>query len=187
MISYLHGQIQSTSENSITVSNGFVGYEVNLPSSYKLETKTDIELFIYTKVREDDISLFGFLSKAELQFFKQLIAVNGVGPKVALDVLSFATDKVKTAIIQNNVAFLSKIPHIGKKTAERIIMELKSKVMPEQLDSESTFDQEAFEELSLALKTLGYQKYEVNRFLKNIKTPEKLSTEELVTQFLKQN
>lgn len=186
MIGYLKGEIINKQKQSVTILCGAVGYEVALTGRQfdTVEKGQDLELFIYTKVREDEISLFGFQSENDLEFFKQLISVNGVGPKTALEILATDSDKVKNAIAQENAAFLSKVPGIGKKTAERIIVELKNKVMPEKFETLNPSLDTQLEEVTAALSNLGYQRSEINRVLK--KAPVEITdAEELITYFLK--
>lgn len=190
MIAYLQGNIIYKSGNSITVANEFIGYEVYLPKG-KLESIQIGEqkhFFIFTKVREDDISLYGFEQRSELLFFKQLLDVNGIGPKIALEICNQNLADVQQAIIQKNTAYLSKIPGVGKKTAERIALELQGKVIP-SIDSlqNSTqgisVNEQIVEESTTALVNLGYSRYEINRFLQKMEQTVS-TTEELITHFL---
>ncbi len=191
MIGYLQGTIQKKLGKNIILNTGNVGYMVNLPAPLleKCREGKLLELYIYTKVREDDISLYGFTKIEELEFFKTVLNVNGVGPKTALDILSQDIDKTKAAILSNNILFLSKIPGIGKKTAERIIVELKNKLdwvdsmrLHGDLENGETSNEEAVE----ALLGLGYQRFEIMKILK--KMPAGMSTTEaIVTYFLKNN
>lgn len=190
MIGYLQGTIQKKLPKSIILNTGNVGYAVNVPGPLleKCAEGKMLELYVYTKVREDDISLFGFRTVEELEFFKTVLNVNGVGPKTALEILSQDMDKTKAAILSNNLLFLSKIPGIGKKTAERIVVELKNKLdwvdsmrLHGNLENEETND-EAIE----ALLGLGYQKFEIVKILKKM-PPEITTTEDVVTYFLKNN
>lgn len=186
MIAYLNGKIIQKNKQSLTVANEFIGYavQVSKPLHEKSVLGKSIELFIYTKVREDEISLFGFASQDEMDFFQDLITVNGIGPKIALEILSQNIEQVKTAIIQENVAFLSKVPGIGKKTAERLIVELKSKVVPKDLVSLSTDLENQFEEVIEALGSLGYQRGEIVKILKTVPA-DMASTEEIITYSLR--
>lgn len=190
MIGYLKGTIQKKLPKAIILNTGNVGYMVNLPGP-QLEKCTEgknLELYIYTKVREDDISLYGFITTEELEFFKTVLNVNGVGPKTALEILSQDMNKTKAAILSNNLLFLSKIPGIGKKTAERIIVELKNKL--DWVDSMRLHgnleDEETNDEAAEALIGLGYQKFEIAKILKKMPS-EITTTEEIVTYFLKNN
>jgi Holliday junction DNA helicase RuvA len=186
MIAYLQGEILQKNKQSVILLTGQIGYEVfvSKPLLEQLEKGQKQEFFIYTKVREDEISLFGFGSTEEMDFFKDLISVNGIGPKIALEILSNNIDQTKNAILQENAAFLSKIPGIGKKTAERIIVELKNKVQPNTLSEPPNDLETRFEEVVEALGNLGYQRGEIFKVLKSI--PENISsTEEIITFFLK--
>lgn len=185
MIGYLTGEVISISKQSIILLCNQVGYEVFCSSqlSEKIELNTKIELFIFTKVRDDDISLYGFTKKEDLEFFKLLISVNGVGTKTGLEIMNAEIDQVKNAIIQENAIFLSKTPGIGKKTAERIIVDLKNSVKPETfLELNDELDKK-LEDVSTALTKLGYQKGEIHKILKELPAETK-STEEMVTFFL---
>ena len=189
LIAYLQGTVQKKLEKTIIINTGNVGYLVHVipPVLEKIQEKETLELFIYTKVREDDISLYGFETHHELGFFQTVLSVNGIGPKLALEILSQNPVKVKTAILKGDVTALSKIPGIGKKTAERMIVELKSKVDMADLDLErvhAPLTQEPNEEAIEALIGLGYQRYEVLKVLRNI-TTEMKTTEEFITYFLR--
>ena len=190
MIAYLKGQVLKKIGKSAIINCNNVGYAVNLTLS-TLETlteKKETELFIYTKVREDDISLYGFTTTDHLDFFKDLLSVNGIGPKSALEIMNFDLNKTKTAILQENKAFLTSIPGLGKKTAERLILDLKGKITPPELMSgiEESDLQTKFEDAISALSGLGYQRFEIVKVLKST-PPELTSTEELITYFLKNN
>ena len=187
MIAYLNGTIKKKLEKTIILDTGNIGYLVHLPAPLieGLKEKEHTELFIYTKVREDDISLFGFATLEDLDFFKLLLNVNGIGPKLAIEVLSQNTDKIRTAIFSSDLTVLCKIPGIGKKTAERIIIELKSKVTPGDLTrAHQTIENKPNDEAVNAIMSLGYQKYEIQRVLNNVPDDIK-STEEIITYFLR--
>ena len=186
MIAYLQGKILQKNKQSIILLTGQIGYEVFV-SKLRIEELAkgkNIELFIYTKVREDEITLFGFETIEQIDFFKDLISVNGIGPKIALEILSNNIDQTKNAIMLENTAFLSKIPGIGKKTAERIIVELKNKVQPGELSALPEDLETKFEEVLGALSNLGYQRGEIFKILKNL-PKEITSSEEIITYFLK--
>lgn len=193
MIGYLQGTIKKKLAKNIILNTGDVGYVVNVPGPLleKCAEGKKLELYIFTKVREDDISLYGFVTIEELEFFKTVLNVNGVGPKTALEILSQDMDKTKAAILSNNLLFLSKIPGIGKKTAERIIVELKNKLdwvdsMRLHANLENEDGGEANDEAIEALIGLGYQRFEIVKILK--KMPDVITkTEDIVTYFLKNN
>ncbi len=161
---------------------GSVGYEVVVPEYILLESKIgdNIELYTYQQIssRDDTIDLFGFKLQEELRLFKQLISVSGVGPRSAVGVLSVAklTD-IKTTISRSDPGLLQKVAGIGKKTAERIVMELKDKMEFSDdtvtgSDSVSSTDSEVYE----ALEQLGYKTQDIRIILKNI--PPDLKTSE---------
>jgi Holliday junction DNA helicase RuvA len=165
MIAHLTGKLLEKQTNSAIVDVGGVGYEVTIPLStfYELgEVGTDASLRIHTHVREDAIQLFGFKSGRERDLFLRLIAVQGVGPKLAITMLSgMSADEMVLAIRKEDLARLTGIPGVGRKTAERLVVELRdkmadlgeSKASPETLPSDSVFD----DALS-ALTNLGYQR-----------------------------
>lgn len=131
MIAYLKGKILEKSENLIILEVNNVGYEVNisLNTYLTLANKEECELFTYLQVKEDGISLFGFSTKSEKELFTNLITVNGVGPKMAITILSGASiADIVTSIVSEDSKMLSKFKGVGKKTAERIILELKEKL-----------------------------------------------------------
>lgn len=187
MIAYLKGTVLQKVTKGIVINTGSIGYLVNITSNLwdTLSIEDEIELFISTRVREDDISLYGFKKSNEIDFFKQLINVNGIGAKMAMEILSSDQNKVKKAIVNGDIAFLCTISGIGKKTAERIIIELKSAIDLNNISdlSTTTSNKENFEATD-ALLNLGYNKYEINRILKDL--PENISkTEDIITYFLR--
>jgi len=189
MIGYLEGTIKTKFEKNIILLTAGVGYLVSIPNPTldNIEINKKISLFIYTKVREDDISLYGFKTIEKLNFFKLLISVNGVGAKTALDIMSKDINQIKTAIIQEDHQTLSQTPGIGKKTAQRIILDLKSKITITDLDTtrqHTKINSKTKDEAKEALRSLGYQNTEIERTLKD--TPENIqTTEEIITYFLK--
>jgi Holliday junction DNA helicase RuvA len=132
MIAFLRGRLLEKHPNRVVVDVSGVGYDVHVPVSsfYGLgEPGSDVSLRVHTHVREDTIALFGFGTAIELQLFERLIAVSGIGPKVALAVLSgIEPPDLVHAIQRSDVARLTSIPGVGRKTAERIVLELKDKV-----------------------------------------------------------
>lgn len=186
MIAYLNGTVIKKLPKSVIIHTGNVGYLVYIPESkwQKIIENELIELFIQTRVREDDISLYGFETPEELEFFKTVLNVNGIGPKIALEILSHDLGRTKGAILSNDLVYLTKIPGIGKKTAERMVIELKGKLdwSASQRPHQSVSEKVNEESIS-ALLGLGYQRFEIMRVLKNL--PENIiRTEEIVTYFL---
>lgn len=189
MIAYLSGKIIKKLDKGVILDTGNVGYLVHLPKPLheKATEKTEAQFFIFTKVREDDISLYGFETVGELDFFKTLLNVNGIGPKLGLEILSQNPEKVKSALINKDLNFLTKIPGVGKKTAERIVVELQGKIDWTDISltrNHASLDTPFGEEAMEALTGLGYQKFEINRVLKDL--PEDIKkTEEIITYFLR--
>ena len=131
MIAYLKGKIKFKYSGFLVVETGGVGYKVFIPLSVLEESKEDeeIELFVSQYVREDRLDLFGFKSLEEMEFFEQLQGVSMVGPKSALSLLGVAKlDEIKKAIIHGDPEILTKVSGVGKKTSERIVLELKNKI-----------------------------------------------------------
>ena len=132
MIAFLRGRVLDKQPNRVIVDVQGVGYELHVPLStfYDIgEAGDDVALRVYTHVREDALQLFGFLTVLELQVFEKLIAISGIGPKLAIVVLSgMETRDLVAAVQRADVARLTTIPGIGKKTAERIVLELKDRL-----------------------------------------------------------
>ena len=132
MIAFLSGQIIDIETDSVLLNVRGVGYEVlvSAPTAEGLKEKNQAQLWIYTHVREDVLALFGFLTKTERELFLSLIKINGIGPKVAMKILSGATlENLIRMIDESDVTALSKLPKVGKKTAEQIVLALKGKLV----------------------------------------------------------
>jgi holliday junction DNA helicase RuvA len=164
MIAHLRGILLSKHPNQLVVETAGVGYEVNISVPTFSELPADgsqVALHIHTHVREDLFALYGFLRLAEKQLFEKLITVSGIGPKLAITILSgMAADEMVGAIRGNDLARLTKIPGIGKKTAERMVLELRDKLPADTGKSTPTISVlSAMEEDVLsALTNLGYQR-----------------------------
>ena len=139
MISFVKGKLDSVTLSSAIVDVGGIGYEINvgINTLSKLPSvEAEIKLHTYLQVKEDGVSLFGFLSKDELNMFNMLISVSGIGPKSAMNMLSQATPQdLMLAIISDDIAMMSKFQGIGKKTAGRLILELKDKIKTQDATS----------------------------------------------------
>lgn len=195
MISYIKGRLEIKSKDYIVIDVGGIGYKVFMSETAinELEKGTEVKVFTYMRVREDDISLYGFLNNEELVTFELLISVGGVGAKSAITILSNITpSKFALAVITNDVNTLKKLPGIGAKTAGRIILELKDKMKTEQSIEENK-NEEIKEAIVLdnkandaveALCVLGYTRKDVEKVLSNIDT-NKLTVEEIIKQGLK--
>jgi Holliday junction DNA helicase RuvA len=165
MIAHLRGKLLSKRPNRIVVETAGVGYEatISVPTFSELpESGAEVALHIHTHVREDQIALYGFIHSAEKRLFEKLITVSGIGPKLAITILSgMAANEMTAAIRGNDLTRLTKIPGVGRKTAERMVLELRDK-LPELGETSipaSTSGLNATEQDVLsALENLGYQR-----------------------------
>lgn len=162
MIASLRGRILEKHTHSIILEVAGVGYKVFVTPSDLSALRGDTETFLYTyhQVKEDGQALYGFTASSDLSLFERLIQISGVGPKVALALLSLGGDVVREGIMKGAVETLSSAPGVGKKTAQKIVLELKGQLV-EETPSEDT---EAFE----ALKSLGYSASDARDALKAI-------------------
>ena len=162
MIAHLRGKLLSKHPNQAVVEAAGVGYEVNItiPTFSALPAAgTEVALFVHTHVREDALALFGFLKANEKQLFEKLLGVSGIGPKLAITILSgMPTDAMVAAIQGNNMAALTRIPGIGKKTAERMVLELRDKLDSFGVAPSAATASPVEEDVISALINLGYQR-----------------------------
>jgi len=187
VIAHLRGKLLSKHPNAVVVETGGVGYEViiSVPTFTGLPSAgAEVSLFVHTHVREDALALFGFLKPEDKQLFEKLLSVSGIGPKLAITILSgMSSDAMVAAIRGNNVALLTRIPGIGKKTAERMVLELRDKLgsfgsTPEAMAAATPVE----EDVISALVNLGYQRPVVERAMGRL---EKGAAESFDTLFRK--
>lgn len=200
MIAYLQGKLLEKQATSVIVETNGVGYEVSIPLStfYELgEEGSDVSLRIYTHVREDTLQLFGFRTTRERELYLKLISVQGIGAKSGISMLSgMSADEIVTAIRTDNLARLTSIPGVGKKTAERLVIELRDKLndftsqaTQEKLaaggqQSELPADAVLDDALS-ALINLGYQRNAAEKALKQaVKDGTEMSVQKLLRKSL---
>lgn len=189
MIGALRGRLWLKKPGLIIMDVQGVGYEVFVPASIAAglpEQGAEVSLHIHTYVKEDAIKLYGFGSDHEKQVFGTLLGVNGVGPRLALNILSaFSGGAFEEAVMKEDVALLSKVPGIGKKTASRIILELKQKLP--SIAAEGARDA-AFEDALSALVNLGYRKAEAGQAIEKArqKTEGATAIEGLLKEALKE-
>jgi holliday junction DNA helicase RuvA len=169
MIAKLTGKIEYLRDNYAVLDVSGVGYKVYLGvyTFGKAAALKEASFFIHTYVREDTLALYGFLTLEELEMFELLLSISGIGPKAAMGILSIATPKtIKTAILNEDPSILTKVSGIGKKTAERVILELKNKVADISTGEkdEVAIDSDAIE----ALMTMGYSNSEARDALKSV-------------------
>lgn len=187
MIAFLEGTIQKKMDGNIILNTGDIGYLVNISSNTLAEIEEDdgTRLFIHTSVREDDISLYGFKTFEELKLFKKLISVSGVGPKTGLEILNNSPASVRYAIAQGDSTLLEKTPGIGKKTAQRIIIDLKNKVTESQKPDDYINTKNINKDAVKALEKLGFRKHQILSRLKDL--PEDVKSEEEIIRYFLQN
>lgn len=169
MIAHLRGRLLRKNPQEVVVEAGGVGYRVAIPVStfYRLgEEGAEVSLRVHTHVREDALALFGFLTAHEQDVFERLIEVAGVGPKLAVNILSgIEAAELATALRGSDIARLTRIPGVGKKTAERLVVELKDKMPPAVAPEaeETAAGATPKEDLLSALAHLGYSRAEAER------------------------
>lgn len=190
MYSYIKGIIEEIDLDYIVIENNNIGYKINVSSNTIKNLTLGESYKIYTKliVREDDMSLCGFFTKEEMNMFELLTSVSKIGPKVGLSTLSFLTpSQINGYILTEDVAKLSKVPGIGKKTAERIILELKDKVDKLNVSYEETLIENVStsskDEGIDALLYLGYTQKEASEAISSVKD-KNITTEELIKKAL---
>ena len=170
MISSIHGKILELGDRHVVIDMHGLGFKVFVTEDtlHTLKTGADTTLFTHLAVREDALDLYGFREKKEKNFFELLISISGIGPKSALNILSLvASDTLASAIRSGSTAHLVKVSGIGRKTAEKIVMELKDKlgsVAGEDMSADMSADSDVIE----ALKALGYDSDEAREALKKI-------------------
>ena len=191
MIGFVEGIIEYIDVDKIVVNNNGVGY---MPASQidTLIVDETVRVFTYLNVREDAMQLFGFLTRDDLEVFKLLITVNGIGPKGGLAVLStITTDDLRVAVISEDAKAISKAPGIGAKTAQKVIIELKDKlnledVLEPKLDANfQVNDNNSMSEAVMALVALGYSQADAYRAVKSIDNIEELDVENVIKMALK--
>lgn len=201
MISYVRGILAEKFEDSVVVEAGGLGYRIFVPVSVLSELPKlgdTVKIYTYYSVKEDSVSLFGFLTRQDLEMFRMLIGVNGVGPKSALGVLSvLSPDTLRLAIISGDAKAISKAPGIGSKTAQRIILDLKDKVKAEDIlyggnemvsgggAMEISGVGEVGKEAVEALTALGYSASEATGAVRRVTITETMTAEDVLKASLK--
>jgi len=196
MIALITGQLVYKSFEHVIIDVGGVGYRVQIPLStfYTLPDQGEVRLQIHTHVREDALLLYGFASSLEKDIFLLLLSVSGIGPKLALNILSHASAaELKEGIGSGNIKRLSALPGIGKKTAERLILELKDKMgrldtgsLPSPLASTPVVTAgDQLEDVVSALVNLGYKESQARKTLEALEIPPDASLEQILKSALK--
>lgn len=201
MIAFLKGEVADITDGSVVLDVNGVGYEVLVPGQLLSMLEgigQELKLYTYMQVREDAVVLFGFLTRDDLQMFKMLTGVNGVGPKAGLSILSaLGADDLRFAVLADDAKKIAKAPGIGVKTAQKIILELKDK-----LDLEDAFEKkfasdtldpetaaaagsDAMQDAVQALTALGYGSTEALKAVRAVRPIEDMSTEDILKAALK--
>lgn len=198
MISYVKGILEYVGEDHIIIENNNIGYELKIPTSTISNLPPigdEFKAFTYLYVRDDAILLYGFTSKEDLLIFKLLLTVSGIGPKSGLSILSTLTpDSLRYAIMTGDDKAISKSPGIGKKTAQRLIIDLKDKITISGMDNinnkevnlSNTNGTDYFNEAILALVSLGYTNSEALKATKSLKGKDYNNVEDILKDSLKQ-
>lgn len=200
MIAYIKGKVVEILEDRVILESGFMGYNLFMPMASAeavLRRGDEVKLYTHLHVREDSMQLFGFLTKDDLHTFQLLLGVNGIGPKAALGILSGLTaDELRFAVLSEDVKTISKAPGVGKKTAQKLILELKDKMdLQEAFDLKSQHVQEAQGDMAdlsdarkeavEALTALGYSGADALRAVKKVEMTPGMDVETLLKAALK--
>ena len=194
MISYIKGKLAAKNLENVIVEIGGIGYKIfmSATSMDRLgEVGTEVKVHTYMRVREDDISLYGFCTNEELKMFEQLLGVSGVGAKVALSILAnISPSSFALAIITGDLNTLKSLPGIGAKSAQRMILELKDKMKTQEaietefIPAKTAIKNDKAKDAIEALQVLGYARRDIDLAISKIDTNE-LSVEEIIKQGLK--
>ena len=199
MISYIKGTLAEKLEDSAIVEAGGIGYRIYVPSSVLSELPRlgeTVIIYTYFSVREDSVSLYGFMSRQDMEMFRQLLGVNGVGPKSALGILSaLKPDALRLAVISGDAKAISKAPGFGSKTAQRIILDLNDKIKAEDLLDGGYEDLSVHAEVSgvgevgkeavEALTALGYSASEAAGAVRKVAITETMTAEDVLKAALR--
>ena len=196
MYAYISGNVKYIEEDSVVVDNHGMGYRIMTSDINRnaVAVGDEITMFTHLNVREDDMSLFGFLTRDELHCFKLLIGVSGIGPKGALSILSaLSLDDLRIAIASEDYKAISKANGVGAKTAQRVIIELKDKLKLEDLsfmpDNEADLPNNVINDImtetALALTSLGYSNVDAIRAIKKVDGYSDMTVEQLLKETLK--
>ena len=191
MYAFFKGKIDKIYNDKVILDVNDIGYEIYIPESeiYTLNVGEMVKIYTHLHVREDEMKLFGFKSSESLEFFKKLITVSGVGPKAAIGIISKVdTESLCVAIATENIAALKSVPGIGPKMAQKIIFELKDKVLKEKTDAIQNKVKEVvnpnIDEAITALEVLGYTQKQIKDVLAKINIKDD-SVEDIIRKVLK--
>lgn len=179
MFNYIKGKIESYGPNYISLENNGIGYLIYVPNPYVYKEDTEYKVFIYSHIREEEFTLYGFRTEEERDLFLRLINVKGVGPKLALPILASPVDAIYDAIERENLLYLTKFPKIGDRVARQIILDLKGKLVK----NNDLFTNDGLDELMEVLESLGYKKGDIKKILPQVDAS--LTIEQQIKEALK--
>ena len=201
MIAYLKGEVVEIEEEKLILECGDIGYNISMPASAldgTLRPGQEVKIHTHLHVREEAMQLYGFLTRDDLKMFRMLLGVSGIGPKAALGILSgLSADELRFAVLSDDIKTISRAPGVGKKTAQKMILELKDKLdLQEAFDIKTMHVQEASQaetgdlvdakkEAVQALTALGYSGSEALRAVKQVDVTPDMNVEEILKQALK--
>lgn len=201
MIAYIKGEVIEIEEDKLILECGTIGYNISMPASAldgTLRPGQEVKIHTHLHVREDAMQLYGFLTRDDLKMFRMLLGVSGIGPKAALGILSgLSADELRFAVLSDDVKTISRAPGVGKKTAQKMILELKDKLdLQEAFDTKTMHVQDssqaetgdladARKEAVQALTALGYSGSEALRAVKQVDVSPDMNVEEILKQALK--
>lgn len=201
MYAYIKGTLEEITEEAVVVETGGIGYNIKVSTTTAdllPGVGSEVKIYTYTLVREDAFSLYGFLTRDDLDIFKKLITVSGIGPKGGLAILSvMSADALRFAVAAGDAKAIAKAPGVGKKTAERVVLELRDKISIEDTlrnfdtsDGEAgggagTMDNRMKREAIEALTALGYSASEATAAVKKVEISEEDTSETILKQALK--
>ncbi len=204
MISFIRGPLVEKEDDVIVVEAGAVGYNIHVPLSLLEEMPPlgdEVRIYTYLQVKEDSMSLYGFGSRQELKLFKQLLGVNGIGPKGALGILSaMRPDDLRLAVLSGDAKAIAKAPGIGVKTAQRLILDLRDRISVEDMlgradgisdaggkrdDGRTGFIDSTRKEAVDALVALGYSAMEAAKAVRKVEVTEEMTSEDVLKASLK--
>lgn len=197
MISFIRGELAEVLEDTVVVENNGIGYNIKVPMSVLAdmpEYGSKVKLFTYLHVKEDAMNLYGFLSRDELEMFKMMLGVSGIGPKGALAILSTLTsNELRLAVASDDAKAIAKAPGVGLKTAQKMIIEMKGRISMPELGGDTTpllpsgqdIADDARAEAIAALTALGYSNSEAVLAVKKVAFTEDMDAEAVLKASLK--
>lgn len=197
MLAFIRGELINVGSDYIIVETGQIGYEITVPQSVIVDIPRigqEVKIHTYMYVREDAVNLYGFLTRDDLEVFKLLITVSGIGPKGACGILSvLSTDELKYAIIAEDSKAIAKAPGVGSKTAQKVIIELKDKMKIDEMFTSNSKENsimtnvsnDSISEAVQALVALGYTSTEATKAVRTVGAEGDMCVEELIKAALK--